>query len=90
MRLVWTDEAVSDLLRVRAFLEPVSPEAAARAVQMLAIAPERLLEHPRLGSRVGAVNREVRRLIVGEYELRYEIRSDTLYILRVWHGREHR
>jgi len=34
--------------------------------------------------------REVRRLIIGDYELRYEIVDDTVLVVRIWHGREDR
>ena len=34
--------------------------------------------------------REVRRLLVGRYEIRYEIQDSTVYILRLWHTREER
>ena len=31
-----------------------------------------------------------RRILVGRYEMRYEIQESRLYILRIWHTREHR
>ena len=34
--------------------------------------------------------REVRRIIVGNYEMRYELVDISVYILRVWHTREER
>jgi plasmid stabilization system protein ParE len=34
--------------------------------------------------------REVRRILVRNYEIRYEIKNMAIYILRVWHTREHR
>jgi hypothetical protein len=34
--------------------------------------------------------REVRRLIVDDYELRYEVTDDTLTVLALWHTREDR
>ena len=34
--------------------------------------------------------REVRRILVGDYELRYEIQTSTIYVLRLWHAREDR
>jgi hypothetical protein len=34
--------------------------------------------------------REVRRLIVGDYELRYEILEDAIVLVRLWHTREDR
>jgi plasmid stabilization system protein ParE len=67
-------------------------QAAARAVQSLRAAPARLFrDHPRLGSRLDDfAEREVRRLFVGDYELRYEIRGEVIIIVRLWHLRENR
>ena len=91
MDLRWTDKARSDLARFYDFLAPVNQRAAARAVQALAAAPARLLEYPRIGEVLGEfAPREVRRILVGQYELRYEIRDTTIYVLRLWHTREDR
>lgn len=91
MRIKWTAAAVSDLARLHDFLVLLAPDAAARVIQELARAPDRLIEYPRIGEKIDAyVPREVRRLIVGHYELRYEIRDATIHVLRLWHGRERR
>jgi plasmid stabilization system protein ParE len=92
MRVRWTAEARSDLVRLYDFLSPVNRQAAARAVQSLRAAPARLLRYnPRLGARVeGFAPREVRRLFVGDYELRYEIQDAMIIIVRLWHTREDR
>ena len=91
MDLKWTSKALSDLTRLNEFLAPVNQPAAARAVQALTAAPSRLLEHPRIGERLEEFNpREVRRILVGRYELRYEIQASTIYVLRLWHTREDR
>ncbi|ECF0835206.1 plasmid stabilization protein ParE [Salmonella enterica subsp. enterica serovar Montevideo] len=34
--------------------------------------------------------REVRRIFAGEYEIRYELNGQTIYVLRLWHTRENR
>ncbi|MEB0023923.1 type II toxin-antitoxin system RelE/ParE family toxin [Actimicrobium sp. CCI2.3] len=34
--------------------------------------------------------REVRRILVGHYEIRYEVQDSTIYVLRLWHTREDR
>ena len=34
--------------------------------------------------------REVRRLVVGRYEVRYLVERDALHVLRIWHTREDR
>lgn len=87
----WTAKASSDLVRLHEHLRPVAPDAAARTVQQLARAPDRLLDYPRIGEKLKAYEpREVRRIIVGNYELRYEIARATIFILRLWHRRENR
>lgn len=91
MQLRWTRKAVSDLERLYEFMAPVSPDTAARTVQMLARAPDTLLSNPRLGEQLFQfAPREVRRILVGHYELRYELSGETLHVLRLWHTREDR
>ena len=91
MDLKWTGKALSDLARLYEFQATVNQPAAARAVQALAKAPNVLLANPRLGEQLFEFEpREVRRLLVGHYEMRYEIRHSTLYVLRFWHTREAR
>ena len=91
MDLKWTGKAFADLKRIHQFLAPVNPRAAAHAVTALVAAPERLLRQPRIGERLEEFNpREVRRFLVGDYEMRYEIAGSTMYVLRLWHTREDR
>lgn len=91
MRLKWTSKALSDLARLYEFLAPVNKGAAAHAVQALTKAPTVLLSAPRIGERLFEFDpREVRRILVGPYEIRYEIQSDDIYVLRLWHTRENR
>ncbi len=91
MNLKWTSKAHDDLARLYAFLAKVNPKAAARAVRSLAAAPTRLSTQPRLGEILDEFEpREVRRILMGRYELRYEIQKNTIYVLRIWHTREDR
>ncbi len=91
MKIQWTSRASSDLVRLHQHLSPVAPDAAARVVQQLAHAPDRLLDYPRIGEKLEAYEpREVRRVIVGDYELRYELSAGTIIVLRLWHCRENR
>ena len=54
-------------------------------------APERLVDHPRIGEKLEEFEPlEIRRILVGKYEVRYEIRGTTIYVLRLWHTREDR
>lgn len=91
MKLKWTNKALSDLARLYEFLAPVNRQAAARTVQSLTSAPVRLMEQPYLGEKLEEFElREVRRIQVGHYEVRYEIQESTIYVLRIWHSREDR
>lgn len=91
MELKWTSKALSDLARLYEFLAPVNQPAAARAVQALTEAPTTLLTNPRVGEQLFQFEpREVRRILVGQYEIRYEIVDDIIYVLRLWHTREDR
>jgi plasmid stabilization system protein ParE len=90
-QVTWSRGAVADLERLHAFLSEVDPHAAARAVRKLVQAPERLTLHPRRGQRLRQFDpREVRRLIVGPYEMRYEIVEERVVVLRIFHAREAR
>lgn len=91
MELKWADKAVSDLARLYEFLAPVNSDAAARTVQALTAAPTSLLANPRIGEKLEEFEpREIRRILVGHYEMRYEIQESTIYVLRLWHSREDR
>lgn len=91
MKLRWAPEASDDVLRLHQFLARVDPDAAARIARSLIAAPEKLLDYPRIGEKLEIYpKREVRRLIIGSYEMRYEIKADAVLILRIWHCREDR
>lgn len=91
MKLVWTDHALKDLVRLHEFLAPESPAAAAKAVQKLVTTANRLQHFPRMGERLDHYDpREVRRIFAGPYEIRYRLTAESIFILRLWHGRERR
>ena len=91
MDLKWTSKALSDLARLYDFLASVNQPAAARTVQALAAAPASLAVNPRIGEKLEEFDpREVRRILVGKYEIRYEVQESTIYVLRLWHTREDR
>ena len=91
MDLKWTSKALSDVARLYEFLASVNKPAAVRVVQALADAPTILLTNPRIGEQLFQFEpREIRRILVGEYEIRYEIQGAVIYLLRLWHTRENR
>ncbi len=91
MALRWTRLAYADLRRIVEFLEPVNPVAAARSARAVVARVRRIPAQPRLGEIVpGFVDREVRRVLVEKYEVRYEIAGTDIYVLRIFHVREDR
>jgi plasmid stabilization system protein ParE len=89
--LKWTSKAHSDLVRLHEFLEPVNPVAAARIVRHLVAGAKRIPTHPRLGLQMPEFSpREVRKLLVADYEIRYELTNTNVFILRIFHTREDR
>ena len=91
MRVEWSGKALSDLVRLHAFLAAANRPAAARVVKSLSNAAAGLAANPRIGELLDEFEPdEVRRLLVGHYEMRYEIVAGTVYVLRLWHTREDR
>lgn len=91
MGLRWTSKAHSDLVRVYEFLRPVNPQAASRLVRHLVAGAKRIPAHPRIGVRLrDFAPREVRRIIIGDYEIRYELTGTDVFVLRIFHTREDR
>lgn len=90
-RVEWTGKALSDLQRLHEFMVCANRAAAARAVKSLTAAAGGLGAHPRLGEALEEfAPAEVRRLLVGHYEMRYEVFESRVVVLRLWHTREER
>jgi len=92
MRLSYTPESIVDLKRLREFIEIKNPLAAQRVAISILKGINQLKSFPYLGVEVQqAPNPEiVRDLIIGNYAVRYLIRSKKIDILRVWHHKEDR
>jgi plasmid stabilization system protein ParE len=87
----WTSKALGDLARLHGFLAEVNPRAAAEVVKALTKGVGVLSDNPRLGTALGGFEpREVRRILIRQYELRYEISQGAVIVLRLWHTREDR
>lgn len=82
---------MADLNRLYEFVARVNPRAAENLIETLIFAPDRLLDHPRLGVRHEPMTTdEVRRLVVGNYEVRYQVQDPDISILRIFHCKEDR
>lgn len=91
MVLIWTDASLSDLDRIHGHLAPVNPHAAGRVVRSLALAPQRLIDFPKIGVQLKEFEpRQIHQIFVDDYEIRYEIAGDSILVLRVWHAKEDR
>ena len=91
MEVKWTASAHRDLARLYEFLAVVNPRAAKKAMKQLVDEAKLLQSHPLLGIELDAyAPRNVRRLVIGDYEVRYEVTETVLYVLRLWHTREDR
>lgn len=91
MKIIWSPKAIGDLARLHEFLASENPAAAAKVLQNVAATADRLQHFPRMGERLDRYDpREVRRIFAGPYEIRYRLTTDSVFILRLWHGRERR
>lgn len=90
MKLVYTDEAIDDLKRLREFISVHNPPASARIATELVGKIELLPDFPKLGTPVemAPVPDSVRDMVFGKYVVRYSVHASVIIILRVWHGLE--
>ena len=90
MRLIFSRASVHDLVRLREFIAKHNPDAAQRVSKRLRGAIKGLVNNPQIGRPVPDLPGEIRELIFGQYIARYEVRANSLYVLRIWHGKENR
>ncbi|MCO7244364.1 MULTISPECIES: type II toxin-antitoxin system RelE/ParE family toxin [Halomonadaceae] len=90
MKLVYTDEAVEDLKRLREFIAVHNPSAAGRIATELVSKIELLPGFPRMGTPVemAPVPDSIRDMVFGKYVVRYSVHVSAIIILRVWHELE--
>ena len=92
MRLVYSEEAVTDLVRLRAFIAKKDSLAAARVAAELISRIENLRLFPTMGRLVELAPdpKAVRDAIFRKDVIRYTIHTEAVVILRVWHHYEDR
>jgi plasmid stabilization system protein ParE len=90
--ILFSSDALSDIERVRHFLEIKNPQAAARAMRAIFAVLGRVESTPYLGH--PTPHRDIRQIIVRfgrrGYVVRYRILppDNTIFVTRIWHGRE--
>lgn len=92
MRLVYSEEAVADLVRLRAFIAEKDPSAAARIAAEFISRVESIRLFPELGRNVALAPEPnvVRDAVFGKYIVRYAAHTEAVVILRIWHHYENR
>jgi plasmid stabilization system protein ParE len=90
VKLVYTNEAIEDLKRLRDFIAVHNPSAAGKIAAEVAGKIELLPDFPKLGTPVemAPVPDSVRDMVFGKYEFRYSVHVSAIIILRVWHQLE--
>ena len=84
-RLTWTEAALADVRRIRAYIALERPLAAERLANRLISAGQALATHPARGRATVSGWREL--TVVPPYLIRYRIKSDDdIVILEVRHG----
>ena len=87
MNIEWSDEALADLSSLHAFIAKDNPAAAQKVAMTIVESVEtNLPDNPHIG-RPGRVN-GTRELVIKHtpYIVPYRIKSDTIQVLRVYHG----
>jgi len=90
MKIAYSQDAITDLIRLREFIAIKNLAAAQKIAKSIRKGISQLKTFPYLGVEVDlAPDPEmIRDLIIGNYIARYLIHSKQIYILRVWHHKE--
>ena len=90
MKLVYTDEAIEDLKRLREFIAAHNPSVAGKIAAEPVGKIELLPDFPKLGTPVemAPVPDSIRDMAFGKYVVRYSVHVSAIIILRVWHELE--
>lgn len=92
MKLVYSQDAITDLVRLRAFIAEHDPSAAARIAADLRARIDTLCAFPMIGRSVGRAPDpgRIRDLFAANYVVRYAVQHASVVVLRIWHHHEDR
>ena len=87
MKLVYSEESVADLVRLREYNAEKDPLAAARVATELIARIENLRLFPAMGRAVELAPdpKAIRDTVFGKYVIRYATHTETVVIHRIWH-----
>jgi toxin ParE1/3/4 len=87
MRIVLSDKADSDLLRIYRYLGERSPAAADTFIQRIDANLENLARFPFIGRERSSLAAGIRSLVVGLYLVFYVVEAEQIVVVRVIDGR---
>lgn len=91
--VVWLPDAVTDLVRLRKFIQDKNPSAAQRAASKIKEGALTLMSNPESERPVEGLS-SFREILIpfgaGNYVLRYREDNVTIVVVRVWHSKEDR
>ena len=86
--VIWSDEALQDLEAIASFIARDSRYYAQKVISEIVEKGESLVDFPESGRIVPELSRpEVRECFIYSYRLIYQIQTDAIHILTVFHGR---
>lgn len=88
--IYYTDQSLSDLVRLREFIADKNPIAANRIATELKQGISKLEVLPYCGIEVVSTPepQAIRDLFIANYTVRYLVMNDDIFILRLWHDKE--
>jgi len=91
-QLIYTQEAIADLQRLREFIAEKNPSSAQRIARELIHRIRQLQQMPMMGKPVASAPdpEVIREMVFGKYTVRYASHSNTIAILKTWHHYENR
>ena len=86
VKVVWTKEAIRDLVQARTYVEQDNPEAAVELARRITTAVAKLVQNPELGRKGRLVG--TRELVISKtpYFVPYRVHKGRIELLRVYHG----
>jgi toxin ParE1/3/4 len=89
MNLFFSELAVDDLVKLRKFVAGSAGDPRRVSKQLIG-SIRKLLTAPQIGRWISELHREIREMVFGRYVVRYAVLNNRVYVLRIWHGKEHR
>lgn len=83
-KVIWTDQAIADVVEIVAWISTDKPNAAARVAETLMLAGDSLDQFPGRGRLIPHGRREL--IALPSYLIRYRVENDRVTILEVRHA----